>query len=205
MNLYDRWLLPRVVHFCCGLKSTMKQRAKVVPAATGRVLEVGFGSGLNLDYYDPGKVRHVWALEPSKEMWDLARNRLPEGVLNVEFLEAGAEAIPLEDGSADTVLVTYTLCTIPDAAAALAEMRRVLRPGGQLLFCEHGEAPDPSVRQWQARLNPAWRALGGGCNLDRPIPALIREVGFRIKWMGSMYIPGFRPASFNYWGGATCN
>jgi ubiquinone/menaquinone biosynthesis C-methylase UbiE len=196
VSLYDRWLLPRLTHWTCGLKPTMRQRAKIVPEAAGRVLEVGFGSGLNLDYYDPARVRHVWALEPAKEMWDLARDRLPGRPFGVEFVEAGAEAVPLEDGSADTVLVTYTLCTIPDAAAALREMRRVLKPGGQLLFCEHGEAPDASVRRWQNR-------LGGGCNLNRRIPELIRGAGFRIGRLETMYLPGFRPATFNYWGAAS--
>lgn len=203
MSIYERWLLPRITHWTCGLKPTMKQRAKIVPEAAGRVLEVGFGSGLNLDYYDRARVRHVWALEPAREMWDLARGRLSRSGLDVEFVEAGAEVIPLADDSADTVLVTYTLCTIPDAAAALDEMRRVLKPGGQLLFCEHGEAPDESVRRWQNRLNGAWRRLGGGCNLNRRIPELIRGAGFRIGRIETMYIPGFRPACFNYWGAAT--
>lgn len=203
MSPYGRWLLPRLTHWTCGLKPTMKQRAKIVPEAAGRVLEVGFGSGLNLDYYDRAKVRHIWALEPAREMWDLARGRVSGSGLNVEFVEAGAEAIPLADHSADTVLITYTLCTIPDAAAALGEMRRVLKPGGQFLFCEHGEAPDESVRRWQSRLNGAWRRLGGGCNLNRRIPELIRGAGFRIGRIETMYIPGFRPACFNYWGAAT--
>lgn len=202
MNLYDRWMLPRIVHWTCGLKPTMRQRAKIVPAATGRVLEVGFGSGLNLEYYDRARVRHLWALEPSRDMWNLASARLPGSGLDVEFVEARAEAVPLEDHSADTVLVTYTLCTVPEVAPALGEMRRVLKPDGRLLFCEHGEAPDAAVRRWQNRLNGAWRRLGGGCNLNRRIPGLLCSAGFRIEWMEAMYIPGFRPASFNYWGAA---
>ncbi|MFQ5929813.1 MAG: class I SAM-dependent methyltransferase [Acidobacteriota bacterium] len=181
----------------------MKQREKVVPLAEGRVLEVGIGSGLNLPFYTPDKVQHVWGLDPSKEMWALAKKKVGIVDFDVEFIEAAAEEMPLDDSSADTVLVTYTLCTIPEALLALAEMRRVLKQSGQLLFCEHGAAPDEGVQRWQNRLNPIWKRLGGGCNLNRPIATLIEQAGFKIRGMDTMYIPGWRPASFNYWGTAS--
>ena len=202
MGLYDRYILPKVVHFTCGMKPNMRQRAKVVPLAHGRVLEIGIGSGLNLPYYDSAKVSKVWGLDPSPEMTEMARRAAVSLPFEVEFIGLSGDEIPLEDSSVDTVVVTYTLCTIPDTAPALRQISRVLRPGGELVFCEHGAAPDASVRRWQDRLNPMWKRLGGGCNLNRPIPALIEAGGFRIKSLDTMYIPGWRPASFNYWGAA---
>lgn len=202
MRFYERFILPKVVNLACSMKPNMRQRARVVPLARGRVLEVGSGSGLNLPFYDASKVQHLWALDPSPEMWTMATKKARAAVFPVEFLRASAEDVPLAGESADTVLVTYTLCTIPDVLRALREMRRVLRPGGELLFCEHGAAPDESVLRWQNRLNPIWRRLGGGCNLNRPIPALVEQGGFRILEMSSTYIPGWKAASFNYWGTA---
>src|SRR5512141_2802555 len=202
MRLYTRFILPTIVDFTCNLKPNMRQRAKVVPFALGSVLEVGFGSGLNLPFYDKAKVQHVWALDPSREMWALAEKRVRGSDLPIEFLNATAEEIPLPDRSADTVLVTFTLCTLPDVRRALREMARVLKPGGEVVFCEHGLAPDENVRRWQNRLNPIWKVFGGGCNLNRPIPSLLDQGGFRLREISSMYIPGWRPASFNYWGRA---
>lgn len=180
----------------------MRQRRKIVPRAAGEVAEIGFGSGHNLPFYDPSAVRKVWALEPSAEMWELAREAVEGSPLEVEPLLAPAESIPLPDRSVDTVLLTYTLCTLPDAPAALLEMRRILRPGGRLLFCEHGEAPDESVRRWQRRINPVWRRLAGGCHLDRPIPALIARGEFEIERLETIYLPGWKFANYNYWGSA---
>jgi ubiquinone/menaquinone biosynthesis C-methylase UbiE len=202
MGLYSRYILPRVVHFTCGLKPNMRQREKVVPRARGRVLEVGVGSGLNLPFYDSTKVSKVWGLDPAPEMTRMAERAVRSLPFEVEFIGLPCDEIPLEDNSIDTVLMTYTLCTIPDTTPALRQMSRVLRPGGELIFCEHGAAPDASVRRWQDRLNPIWKRLGGGCNLNRPIPALIESGGFRIKSLDTMYIPGWRPASFIYWGTA---
>ena len=203
MGLYSRYILPRVVHFACGLKPNMRQREKVVPHARGRVLEVGIGSGLNLRFYDSTKVSKVWGLDPAPEMTRMAERAARSLPFEVEFIGLPGDQIPLEDNSIDTVLVTYTLCTIPEPTPALRQMSRVLRPGGELIFCEHGAAPDASVRRWQDRLNPIWKRLGGGGNLNRPIPALIEAGGFRINDLDTMYIPGWRPASFNYWGTAT--
>jgi ubiquinone/menaquinone biosynthesis C-methylase UbiE len=202
MSLYARHILPRLIDFTCGLKPAMRQRAKLVPQARGCVLEMGVGSGLNLPFYDAARVTRLHALDPSPELWRLASERVAGAGIAVEYLEAAAEAVPLGNRSVDTVVITYTLCTLPDVAGALAEARRVLRPGGQLLFCEHGAAPDHGVRRWQDRLNPAWRRLAGGCHLNRDAPALIEQAGFRITALDSMYLPGWRPASFNVWGSA---
>ncbi len=202
MGLYSRYVLPRLIDFSCGLEPAMRQRAKVVPRARGRVLEVGAGSGLNFPYYDPRRVTQLHALDPAPELWRMAGERVAASAIGIEYLEAAAEAVPLPDRSIDTVVVTYTLCTIPDVAGALAEARRVLRPGGELLFCEHGAAPDARVRRWQDRLNPAWRRVAGGCHLNRDAPAMIEAAGFRLTRLESMYLPGWRPASFNVWGAA---
>lgn len=202
MGLYARYVLPRIVHFTCSSNPNMRQRGKLVPRARGRVLEVGIGSGLNLPFYDAERVSGVWGLDPSEELTTRAREAAREAPFDVEFVMAGSEEIPLDTASFDSVVVTYTLCTIPDAVGALREMARVLKPGGRLLFCEHGVAPDADVRRWQNRLNPIWSRLGGGCRLNRDIPDLIRQGGFAVTALESMYIPGWRPASFNYWGTA---
>jgi ubiquinone/menaquinone biosynthesis C-methylase UbiE len=202
MGIYRKYILPKIVHYTCGLKPTMKQREKIVPRAKGKVLEVGIGSGLNLPYYSTDQIQQVWGLDPSPEMWALAKENLGKVDLNVEFIEAGAEQIPLDDGIVDTILVTYTLCTLPQVQPALEEMRRVLGPQGELIFCEHGRAPDRNVQRWQNWLNPVWKRVGGGCNLNLPIPLLLRESGFEILDLESMYIPGWKFASFNYWGTA---
>jgi ubiquinone/menaquinone biosynthesis C-methylase UbiE len=165
-------------------------------------LEVGIGSGLNLPFYDPDKVTEVVGLDPSSELTAMADRAARDVSFDVEFVPAGAEEIPLDSSSVDTVVVTYTICSIPESEAALREMARVLRPGGKLLFCEHGKAPDAKVSRWQNRLNPIWRRFGGGCELNRDIPEVIREGGFAITEMETMYLPGWRPASFNYWGAA---
>ncbi len=203
MSFYDRHVLPKVLDWSCGTKPVRRQRQKVVPLAAGRVLEIGIGSGLNLPYYDPKKVERVIGLDPAEEMLAYARRRSETLPFAVEYLVLDGENIPLEGRSVDTVLVTYTLCTIPDAIAALEGMRRVLKPGGRLIFCEHGKAPDESVLRWQRRLNPIWNRIGGGCNLDRDVPAMIEAAGFRIDALDSMYLPGApRFAGFNYWGSA---
>ncbi len=203
MSLYEKHVLPHVLHFACGSKAVSKQRAKVVPLGTGRVLEIGMGSGLNLPYYDPNKVKMVWGLEPSPGMRKKAAASVAKSPLEVRWLDLPGEEIPLDDKSVDTVLLTYTLCTIPDWLQALQQMRRVLKPGAVLIFCEHGEAPDEPVRRWQQRLNPLWGKIGGGCHLNRPIPDYLKQGGFQIQEINSQYIPGPKFASFNYWGTAT--
>ena len=202
MGFYSRHVLPHVVHLACSTRSAMRQRAEVVPRAQGRVLEVGFGSGLNLPFYDAARVSRVWGLDPSAEMHAKAGDAIVAAPFPVELVEAPGDRIPLPDDSVDTIVTTYTLCTIPDTDAALAEMRRVLKPGGELLFCEHGLAPDRWMQRQQALLNPLWRRLGGGCNLDRRIPAVLESGGFRLRELDARYIPGWGPAAFNYRGSA---
>jgi ubiquinone/menaquinone biosynthesis C-methylase UbiE len=203
MGFYDRHILPRLLNAAMGTKPITYQRRKVVPRAEGRVLEIGFGAGHNLPFYDSAKVSHLWALEPAAEMRARAKERVAASPIAVEFLDLPGEQIPLGDGEADTILVTYTLCTIPDVHKALGEMRRVLKPSGRMIFCEHGEAPDAGVKRWQERLTPIWIVIGGGCHPGRAIPSLIQHGGFRIDKMETMYLPGTpRFAGFNYWGDA---
>ena len=202
MGLYDKYILPKITDSICSGKPIMYQRKKVVPLAKGRVLEIGIGSGLNLQFYDYSHVEYIWGLDPSAQMLKLAEKRAKDIQCELEFIGLSGEKIPLASNSVNTVLVTYTLCTIPSAVQALSEMRRVLMPGGELIFCEHGLAPDKHVRQWQHRINPVWKKIGGGCNLNRPIPNLIEQAGFKINSIETMYIPGWKPACFNYWGSA---
>jgi ubiquinone/menaquinone biosynthesis C-methylase UbiE len=165
-------------------------RADVIPLATGRVLEVGFGSGHNLPWYDPERVERVIGLEPAEAMWARARERIARAPFPVEPLALEGEEIPLASGSVDSVVVTFTLCTIPDPHRALAGMRRVLRPGGSLLFCEHGRAPEPGLARWQRRIEPLWRRVFGGCHLARDVPALLREGGFTVERLESGFVEG---------------
>ncbi len=202
MSWYEERILPSLINVACSTKPTRRQRAKIVPRAKGDVLEIGFGSGLNLPYYDRDRVRRIWGLEPSVGMRRLARDAISRGSLEVELIELPGEEIPLDDNSVDTVLVTYTLCTIPEVVGALEGMRRVLKPGGELLYCEHGKAPDPGVVKWQERLNPAWKRFSGGCNIHRDIPAILDESGFVVEDDNRMYLPGLRALSYNYWGAA---
>lgn len=202
MSWYEEKVLPRLINLACGSRPTRKQREKIVPRATGDVLEIGFGSGLNLPFYDRGKVRHIWGLEPSEGMRHLSRGPIGKSELDVELIDLPGEEIPLDDDCVDTVLVTYTLCTIPEVAMALQGMRRVLKPRGRVLYCEHGKAPDTNVQKWQERLNPAWKKISGGCSLRRDVPAILQEAGFHIEEDNRMYIPGLRALSYNYWGTA---
>ena len=203
MSFYDKYILPRVINCACGAKPVMRQREKVVPQATGTVLEIGIGTGLNLPFYDSARVERVIGLDPSEKSWELAGERAAHLDFPVDFIGLPAGEIPLEDASVDTVLVTFALCTIPDPVAALRGMARVLRPGGSLVFCEHGKAPDPGVHSWQNRVNPLWRVLFGGCNLNRDIPAVLDEGGFRVDSLEQRYLPGTpRFAGYNFWGRA---
>jgi len=200
MSFYENRVLPHLINLACGTKPARKQREKVVPLAEGDVLEIGFGSGLNLPWYDRARVRRIWGLEPSAGMRELATRRIEESGLDVELIDLPGEEIPLDAASVDSVVITYTLCTIPDAVAALTGMWRVLKPGGRLFYCEHGKAPDRDVHAWQERMNPAWRRFAGGCNMNRDIPALLAEAGFEIEEDNRMYIPGIRALSYNFWG-----
>jgi len=201
-NWYERHVLPWLVDIACSVQPVWRQRQKVVPLAQGRVLEIGIGTGLNLEHYDRARIEKIVGLDPGLEMHPKARRRSRQAGLEVELVGLSAERIPYDDRSFDTVLVTYALCTIADPLAALKEMRRVLKPGGRLVFCEHGLAPDASVRRWQARLTPLWARVAGGCHLDRDIPGLLKAAGFRSVDIEQMYLPGPRPLTCNYWGTA---
>lgn len=199
-NWYERNILPWIIDLGCSMKAIREQREKVVPRAQGRVLEIGLGTGLNMPHYDMARVGSIVGVEPSLRMHRLARKRIARAGLDVELIGLSAEKIPLEDASFDSVVVTYTLCTVPDPAAALREMRRVLKPDGALFFSEHGLSPDAEVRRWQDRLNPCWRRLFGGCNLNRDVPALLQDAGFVCDELNTLYIKGPRPLTYNYWG-----
>jgi len=201
MGIYERWLLPPLLDLVMRNEEATRFRLKTIPAARGRVLEIGSGSGLNLPFYGAAVTR-LFALDPSRPLLNMAGRKRPPAGFPVEFLELSAEEIPLQSRSIDTVVTTWTLCTVPDAAKALHEARRVLKPGGTLLFAEHGLAPDPAVERWQRRINPLWHRVAGGCNLDRPIDHLIREAGFEILELENEYAKGPRPFSYTYRGSA---
>lgn len=199
---YERHVLPYLIDVACGVGPVRRQREKVVPQAAGCILEIGIGTGLNLPHYDTQRVDRIVGLDPGTDMHRLARKRLQGHDLRVELVGLSAERIPYDDASFDCVVVTYSLCTIPDPVAALCEMRRVLKPGGRLLFCEHGRAPDARVARWQDRLTPLWSKVAGGCHLNRDIPALLAAAGFASADLQTGYLPGPRPLTFNYWGSA---
>lgn len=201
MSFYQHFVLPPLLHFAMSMKVLQPYRQRIVAAAEGRVLELGVGSGLNLPLYG-GNVERVIGLEPSPELLHMAERRRDEARVPVDLAEASAEAVPLDAASIDTVVTTWTLCTIPDAERALRECRRVLRPGGNLLFVEHGRAPEPSVARWQDRLDPLWSRLAGGCHLNRRIDALIEDAGFRIEALRHSRIRGLATHNFFYEGRA---
>ena len=202
MNLYDQHVLPHLIDFACGMGAVMKTRAQIVPQAEGRVLEIGIGSGLNLSFYDPAKVSVIVGVDPSAAMQKLAQQRAAQISIPVEMVALELGQIQAADASFDSIVCTFTLCTIPDAMAALQEMRRVLKPGGKLLFSEHGLAPDLPVVRWQHRLTPLWKPFSGGCHLNRDIPALIRAAGFNIGQLDSSYLKGPRPMTWVFRGWA---
>jgi ubiquinone/menaquinone biosynthesis C-methylase UbiE len=201
MSLYEKYVLPKFLNCACGSKPVSYQRKKVVPLAEGKVLEIGIGSGLNLPFYDKTKIDEIWGLDPSEELSVMAKQVANEESMEVKFISSGAEDIPLPDNYFDSVLVTYTMCTIPEVQRANQEIRRVLKDNGKMIFCEHGEAPDQNIRKWQNRINPLWGKLAGGCNINRKIPSIIQESGFDIIEMEEMYLPNTpRIAGYNYWG-----
>jgi len=199
MGFYDRLVLPRLIDFAMKDKRAAERRAVLVPQAAGAVLELGIGSGLNLSYYGPA-VERVYGVDPSPELLARARARAQRLSLPVDLACRSAEALPWPDESVDTVVTTWTLCSIPDAHQALREAKRMLRPEGRLLFVEHGLSPDPRVEAWQRRINPLWRRFAGGCNLDRRIDELIRSAGFEIAQLETGYLSGPRPFTYTYQG-----
>jgi ubiquinone/menaquinone biosynthesis C-methylase UbiE len=199
MSFYSRYVLPHVLELAMRNKDLTRLRAEWVPKARGNVLEIGIGSGLNLRFYSP-EVQHLYGVDPSLEMQRIARKRM-DGRREVEFLTQPADdRLPLADSSVDTVVSTWTLCTIPNALRALKEMRRVLRPDGQFIFIEHGRSPSAGVAGWQDRLTPMWKHIGGGCHLNRKIDESISAAGFRISELKTEYLPGPRPLTYTYEG-----
>lgn len=197
MGIYERWVLPRLIDLAMRNKEATRYRELVVPRAAGRVLEFGAGSGLNLPFYG-AQVQRLFALDPSAPLLEMARRKTAPFAM--ELIQGSAETLPMQSGSIDTVISTWTLCTIPDAHKALREARRVLAPGGKLLFVEHGHAPDPSVAAWQQRLDPLWTRIAGGCHLDRHIDKLIEHAGFEIRELENEYLKGPRPFTYTYSG-----
>jgi ubiquinone/menaquinone biosynthesis C-methylase UbiE len=200
MSFYGEHVLPHLINLAMRNRELTPYRERVISRAEGRVLEVGSGSGLNLPFYGR-RVQEILGLEPSARLTAMAQRAIAHAP--VRFIASSAETIPIEDRSIDTVVTTWTLCSISDAAQALAEMRRVLKPTGQLLFVEHGLAPEDKVRRWQHRLTPVWKKIGGGCHLDRPIGTLIENAGFRMHGLETGYAKGPKPLTFMYEGRAT--
>lgn len=200
MNFYERHVLPHVVDFVCGLPAFENQRRRLVPKARGQVLEIGMGTGRNIPHYHGSDVACVCGVDPG--LHPKATRRAAEKGIELKEVPLSAERIPVEDKSFDTVVCTFSLCTIPDPEAALAEMRRALKPDGQLLFVEHGAATDEGVRRWQDRITPYWKVIGGGCHLNRSIHSMVEKSGFRIDnaWQG--YVKGPRFLSYFYSGTA---
>lgn len=198
MGIYEKYVLPKFLNFAMKAPAMTKIRSQLVPLAEGKVLEIGIGSGLNLPFYDSNV--QVTGVDPSAELQVYAQDIANSRGMNVEFLTQGGEEIPADDNSFDSVVMTWTLCTIPEPQKALAEIKRVLKPEGKILFAEHGEAPDPGVVKWQNRINPVWNVIGGGCNLNRKIEQLYTGGGFSFADIERGYIPGPRWATYNYRG-----
>ena len=201
MNVYEKWILPRITDLVMRNAEATRYRAQIVPLARGTVLEIGAGSGLNFQFYG-ASVERLYALDPSEELLGMARKRAAAARVPIDFLLHSGEEIPLEGQSCDTVVTTWTLCTIPDPLKALAEIKRVLKPSGTLLFAEHGVAPEASVRAWQDRLNPLWRRITGGCNLNRSVSQLMNATGLTVVDLNEQYAKGLRPMSYIYFGRA---
>jgi ubiquinone/menaquinone biosynthesis C-methylase UbiE len=199
LTFYRERVLPPLLDRVMRSRELASYRAQLVPGASGRVLEIGIGSALNLPFYGRA-VREVIGLDPSARLLVMARRRVTAGRYPVQLLQASAQCIPLDDASIDVAISTWTLCSVPDIGQALAETHRVLRPGGRLLFVEHGLAPDRRVRAWQRRLAPAWAVIGGGCRLDRPMAELVEAAGFQIETLQTGYMPGPKPMTFLYQG-----
>lgn len=201
MGFYADRVLPHLINLAMRNRRLAPYRERVISGAEGRVLEIGIGSGLNLPFYPP-QVREILGLEPAPRLIAMAQRSADRSPLPVALIEGTAESIPLDAKVIDTVVTTWTLCSVPDANRALNEMRRVLKPGGTLLFVEHGLAPEDGVRRWQDWLTPAWKRIGGGCHLNRPIRNLIEGNGFAIARLETGYMRGPKPMTFMYEGSA---
>ena len=203
MEFYAKHILPRCLDKACGIGPITKQREKIVPLAEGVVLEIGIGSGQNLPHYNPGKVTKIIGVDPDDHIWKRSEKRRTACPIDIERIGLSGEDIPLDTNIADSVVITYSLCTIPDPVKALREMTRILKPGGQILFSEHGKAPDAKVHRWQNRIDPLWKKIAGGCHSGRDIPALFHQADLKLLDLQEMYIPGPKVLGYNYWGAAT--
>jgi ubiquinone/menaquinone biosynthesis C-methylase UbiE len=202
VGFYAKYVLPRIIDIAMRNEETARLRAAWIPHARGEVLEVGIGSGLNLPFYS-SDVHRVYGVDPSVELQRIARKRAMTGPIEVEFLSQSAEEqLPFADASIDTVVITWALCSIPNAPKALQQMKRVLKAKGRLIFVEHGRAPDPGIAVWQDRVTPLWKRIGGGCHLNRKIDDLIMAAGFRITELKTCYLPGPPPMTYTYQGAA---
>ena len=201
---YEKFLLPKLLDTCCSTKPIQYQRKKIVPQAKGAVLEIGVGSGLNIPFYEKKDIHKVYGLDPSEELCEIARKTAENNQLKIDFLINSAEEVELPSNSIDTVLITYTLCTIPNPFDSLKEIKRVMKSDARILFCEHGIAPDKNIVKWQNRINPFWGKLFGGCNINRDIPDILLRSGFKIKNLNQMYLPSTpKIVGYNYWGNAS--
>jgi ubiquinone/menaquinone biosynthesis C-methylase UbiE len=202
-SFYERRILPGLLTCACRSPAMMRQRTRVVPLAHGEVLELGVGGGLNLAFYDPAKVTRVTGIDPSPELRDIALDAPRDPGLDVSIVAGAAETLPFPDHSFDSVVCTFTLCSVSDAGQALREVARVLKPGGQFYFCEHGLSPEPDIARWQRRLDPLWSRLAGGCHLNRPVSQTLIQAGYRLGSVERAYLPKTpRIAGWNEWGAA---
>ena len=202
MGFYSRHILPGLIQWACSGSSSDAKREMIVPLATGKVLEIGIGAGNNLPFYDESKVRHLTAIDPLEELWKKRSVDLSQLSFEVEYIKGTAEHIPVGDAIYDTVVTTFTLCSVDDIHGTLKEVHRVLKPGGKLLYSEHGLSPDKGTEQWQNLVNPLWRRLSGGCNLNRDISGIMEHHGFKANDTKAQYTTGWRLASYSYWGSA---
>tara|TARA_Y100000768_G_scaffold388609_1_gene385574 strand:- start:2316 stop:2939 length:624 start_codon:yes stop_codon:yes gene_type:complete len=201
---YEKYVLPKLLDTCCSTKPINYQRNKVVPNASGTVLEIGIGTGLNIPYYNLSNINKIYGLDPSEELCDLALKNANHYEVEIDFLINGAEEIKLKSKSIDTVLITYTLCSISELKESLKEIKRVMKSDATIEFCEHGIAPDLKVTKWQNRVNPLWGKIFGGCNINRDIPNILSKSGFKIYNLEQMYLPSTpKIVGYNYWGTAS--
>ena len=198
---YDRHVLPRVITLACGQGQIMKRRSQLVPLASGDVFELGCGGGLNQEFYDADAVTSFSGIDPHGGLLDQARAQVEARGLKADIREGVGENIPFAASQFDTVVCTFTLCSVEDPAQVMSEMRRILKPGGRLLFLEHGRAPDANVAKWQDRIEPIWKRIGGGCHLTRPIGSALRGAGYEVEPLGQGYLPKSpKFAAWNEWG-----
>ena len=206
MSLYDKYLLPHLLNCTCNQKPFIYQRKKVVPFAKGNILEIGIGSGLNIPFYEAEDINKIWGIDPSEELIAMAKKQINDDTPDIEFIISKAEDIDFDDAFFDTILMTYTMCTISNLSEAFREIRRVIKPSGTLIFCEHGMAPDENVVKWQNRINTFWPKISGGCNINKEIPRIVESLGFSITNLENMYLPKTpKVLGYNYWGRATLN